>query len=102
MKKTISFAMVHMGVAFSIGFIMTGDFWVGSALALVEPLCNTVAYYFHEKLWLRITDNEVASYGVSGHLKAQGVYIAPHTSVAMSAKCINLRRCSSSVSLLPS
>lgn len=51
MKKTCSFAVVHMLVAFTVGFVMTGDFWVGSALALVEPACNTVAFYFHEKWW---------------------------------------------------
>ena len=56
MKKTISFAIIHMAVAFGVGFIMTGDIFVGSALALVEPLCNTVAYYFHEKVWLRFSD----------------------------------------------
>ena len=51
MKKTISFAAVHMSVAFAVGYVMTGDVMVGSALALVEPLCNTVAFYFHEKVW---------------------------------------------------
>ncbi|SHF71286.1 Uncharacterized membrane protein [Microbulbifer donghaiensis] len=54
MLKTVSFAIVHMAVAFSVGFLMTGDLLVGSALALVEPLCNTVAYYFHEKVWKRV------------------------------------------------
>ncbi|MFV8781046.1 DUF2061 domain-containing protein [Microbulbifer sp. SA54] len=53
MKKTCSFAVVHMAVAFTVGFAMTGDILVGSALALVEPACNTVAYYFHEKWWSR-------------------------------------------------
>lgn len=51
MKKTVSFAAVHMGVAFSVGYAMTGDVMVGGTLALVEPMCNTVAYYFHEKVW---------------------------------------------------
>lgn len=51
MKKTVSFAAVHMGVAFSVGYAMTGDVTVGGAMALVEPLCNTVAFYFHEKVW---------------------------------------------------
>lgn len=57
MKKTCSFAFVHMAVAFSVGFVMTGDFWVGSALALVEPACNTIAFYFHEKWWNRSADS---------------------------------------------
>ena len=51
MKKTASFATVHMSVAFGVGYAMTGDVLIGGALALVEPLCNTVAYYFHEKAW---------------------------------------------------
>lgn len=53
MKKTISFAAIHMMVAFTVGYAMTGDVLVGGALALVEPMCNTVAYYFHEKVWNR-------------------------------------------------
>ncbi len=53
MTKTCSFAVVHMAVAFAVGFALTGDVWVGSALALVEPACNTVAFYFHEKWWNR-------------------------------------------------
>lgn len=53
MAKTISFGAVHMTVAFSVGYVMTGSVAVGGALALVEPAINTVAYYFHEKVWAR-------------------------------------------------
>ena len=60
MKKTISFAIIHMGVAFSVGYTMTGDLAVGGALALVEPLCNTVAFYFHEKVWTRSNKQQQA------------------------------------------
>lgn len=54
MTKTLSFAAVHFCVAFMVGFLMTGSVWVGGALALVEPACNTVAFHFHEKVWKRI------------------------------------------------
>ena len=53
MRKLLTFAGVHLSVAFSVGGVMTGDILVGSALARVEPLCNTVAYYFHERWWKR-------------------------------------------------
>jgi uncharacterized membrane protein len=53
MAKTISFAAVHMSVAFGVGYAMTGSVAVGGALALVEPAVNTVAYHFHEKVWTR-------------------------------------------------
>ena len=54
MTKTMSFAAVHFTVAFSVGYVMTGSVWVGGAIALVEPAINTVAYYFHERVWNRI------------------------------------------------
>lgn len=54
MRKTLSFAAVHMTVAFAVGWAMTGSAWVGGALALVEPLCNTLAYHVHERAWKRI------------------------------------------------
>jgi uncharacterized membrane protein len=53
MAKTISFGAVHMTVAFCVGYAMTGSVAMGGALALVEPAINTVAYYFHEKVWAR-------------------------------------------------
>jgi len=62
MKKTMSFATIHMGVAFSVGYVMTGDIAVGGAMALVEPMCNTVAFYFHEKVWNRIKVDGEASF----------------------------------------
>lgn len=54
MAKTLPFAAVHMTIAFAIGYAMTGSARVGGALALVEPLCNSVACHFHERLWKRI------------------------------------------------
>ena len=54
MQKTLSFAAVHFCVAFLVGYLMTGSVWVGGALALVEPACNTVAFHLHEKVWKRI------------------------------------------------
>lgn len=53
LTKTVSFAMLHMSVAFGVGYLMTGSLAVGGALAVVEPMCNTVAYHFHERFWSR-------------------------------------------------
>ncbi len=54
LRKTLSFAVVHFTVAFTVGSLLTGSMVIGGLLALVEPLCNTVAYYVHERLWDRI------------------------------------------------
>ena len=53
MTKTLSFAVVHFTVAFTVGYLLTGSIVVGGVLALVEPACNTVAYHLHEKAWAR-------------------------------------------------
>ena len=60
MTKTLSFAVVHFTVAFGVGYALTGSVVVGSVMALVEPAVNTVAYYFHEKVWRRIEARRAA------------------------------------------
>ena len=49
--KTVSFGIMHFAIAFSVVWLMTGDVVLGGAVALIEPLVNTVGYYFHEKIW---------------------------------------------------
>jgi uncharacterized membrane protein len=51
LKKTMSFAVVHFGVAFGVATVLTGSPLIGGLIALVEPAINTVAYYLHEQLW---------------------------------------------------
>jgi uncharacterized membrane protein len=59
MIKTMSFAVMHFTVAFGVAYALTGDPVIGGAVALVEPAVNTVAYYFHEKVWSRIRSKPV-------------------------------------------
>ena len=54
MAKTTSFAVMHFTVAFGVAYALTGDVVVGGAVAMVEPLVNTVAYHLHEKVWRRL------------------------------------------------
>ncbi|WED26348.1 DUF2061 domain-containing protein [Vibrio sp. DW001] len=51
--KTASFALIHFNVAFVVTYLLTGDAFIGGIMAMIEPSINTVAYYFHEKIWLR-------------------------------------------------
>jgi len=53
MHKTLSFAIVHFTVAFLVGFLLSGSVLIGGAIALVEPIVNTIAFHYHEKLWQR-------------------------------------------------
>ncbi|TVP77552.1 DUF2061 domain-containing protein [Thioalkalivibrio sp.] len=54
MIKTISFGIVHFTVAFAVVFALTGSLVIGGLVAVIEPLVNTLAYHYHEKVWDRI------------------------------------------------
>ena len=51
MIKTITFAILHFSVAFSVAYLLTGSFAIAGGLALIEPTINTVTFFFHEKFW---------------------------------------------------
>lgn len=53
MTKTITFAITHFSVAFTVVWLMTGDLLISSLAAIIEPAVNTVAYHIHEKIWER-------------------------------------------------
>ncbi|MBU2885570.1 DUF2061 domain-containing protein [Gilvimarinus agarilyticus] len=57
MTKTMTFAVLHFSVAFLVTYALTGDLLIGSAVALIEPAINTVAFYFHEQVWQRWVEN---------------------------------------------
>ena len=61
MIKTMTFAVVHFTVAFSVAYLMTGSVVTGGAIALIEPAINTIAYYFHEQVWNRIQNTRRSS-----------------------------------------
>lgn len=60
LAKTATFAMVHFTVAFSVAYLLTGSVTIASALALIEPLANTVAFLAHERAWARFTPRPAA------------------------------------------
>jgi len=51
--KTVTFAIVHMSVAFLVVGLITGSWALGGIVALIEPACNTLAYFVHELVWER-------------------------------------------------
>ncbi len=60
MKKTMSFAILHFTVAFTVAYLLTGSWLIGGLMALVEPTINTVAFYFHEKVWKKIESKKIS------------------------------------------
>jgi uncharacterized membrane protein len=53
LPKTMTFATLHMTVAFTVVYAMTGSLKLGGAVALIEPVINTVVYFLHEHYWAR-------------------------------------------------
>ena len=68
MAKTISFAILHFGVAFTVGYLLTGSALVGGLLAVIEPACNTVVFYFHEKAWKNFEQSNPEKYAKAVNL----------------------------------
>lgn len=51
MIKTMTYTVMHFTIAFLVAWLITGDVLVGGLVAMVEPAVNSVAYFFHEKVW---------------------------------------------------
>jgi len=51
--KTLTFAVLHFATAFIVVYALTGSLVIGGAVALIEPLCNTLVFYLHERAWQR-------------------------------------------------
>jgi uncharacterized membrane protein len=58
--KTLSFAVLHFGVAFTVAYVLTGSVAIAAGIGLIEPLANTVAFYFHERAWRKVDGSEPA------------------------------------------
>jgi len=52
--KTLSYAIMHMSIAITIAYILSGSWKVALAIGLIEPCAQTIAFYFHERAWHRI------------------------------------------------
>lgn len=54
MLKTLTFTLMHFCIAFGVTYVLTGSVAASGLVAAIEPLCNSVGFYFHEKLWVRM------------------------------------------------
>jgi uncharacterized membrane protein len=58
--KTGSFAVVHLTIAVSIGYLFTGSLVLAGLISLVEPALNTVAHAVFDRWWSRRHGEEPA------------------------------------------
>lgn len=52
--ETGSSLAVHLLVAFSVTWLMTGSLLAGGVTALLEALCNMLAHHYHQRIWAGI------------------------------------------------
>lgn len=52
--KPVTYSIMHLCVAVSVAFALTGDWRIALGVGVIEPIVQTVAYMLHEKAWGRI------------------------------------------------
>ncbi len=65
--KTLTFAVLHFATAFIVVYALTGSLVIGGAVALIEPLCNTLVFYLHERAWQRFGRQKATHSHSYGH-----------------------------------
>jgi uncharacterized membrane protein len=51
MAKSATFGVLHLGIAFTVSYVLTGSVAIAGAITLVEPVANTIAHYFFDRWW---------------------------------------------------
>lgn len=49
--KTVSYALMHLGVAMAVAFALTRNWHAALAIGMIEPMVQTFAYSLHERAW---------------------------------------------------
>lgn len=51
LAKTFSYLFIHLIIGFTVAYLFTGSLALASGIALVEPVANALAFFFHERAW---------------------------------------------------
>lgn len=55
LAKTATYSVLHVTVAFCVGYALTGSWQLALSISLIEPAVQTVSFYFHERAWDRFS-----------------------------------------------
>ncbi|WP_235976461.1 DUF2061 domain-containing protein [Sandaracinobacteroides hominis] len=53
LAKTASYWVVHISVAVSVAWALTGNLKAALAIGLLEPSVQAFVFYFHDMVWER-------------------------------------------------
>ena len=75
MAKTLTFGIMHLGIAFSVTYALTGSLAISGAITFIEPAVNTVAHYFFDKFWER-RERQTKTHAATPEAKTAARYAA--------------------------
>lgn len=52
--KTGTYGIMHVTVATTLAYIITGNLTAALSIGLLEPMIQTVTFFFHERIWEKI------------------------------------------------
>ncbi len=55
LAKTISWRIAGSTSTFLIAYLVTGSAGISSGIAVTQMIVNTLLYWFHERLWNKVT-----------------------------------------------
>jgi len=58
--KTMTYSAMHLTVAVSVAYALTGNLAISLGIGLIEPAVQTVAYMIHEDAWRRAGSRDQA------------------------------------------
>ncbi len=56
--KTFTYGAMHLSVAILVAYVLTGDWAIALGVGIIEPIVQTFAYTFHEKIWALIKGDQ--------------------------------------------
>ncbi|SCU75486.1 conserved exported hypothetical protein [Cupriavidus necator] len=68
MSKTLTFGIMHLGIAFSVTYALTASLAISGAITF-EPAVNTMAHYFFDRYWEKREQRQAGA--ARGHAPAQ-------------------------------
>ncbi|ESQ77969.1 DUF2061 domain-containing protein [Asticcacaulis sp. YBE204] len=51
--KTLTYGVLHVGVATGVAYVLTGNLAISLGIGLLEPCVQTLVFPLHEYLWER-------------------------------------------------
>lgn len=53
LAKTLSYSVMHITIAVTLAYILTGNIAIALGIGILEPVVQSVAFPLHEWLWER-------------------------------------------------